>query len=851
MLQRIAPRPAVIAALAAIYVGAARLGLSLAYVHPSATPVWPPTGISIAALLLFGHWAWPGIFIGAFVANTWISGAPLPSLGIAAGNTLEALLAAWLVKRFAGGSHAFDRPRDIFRFAGLAGLASTLVAATIGPTSLCLAGLARWEDFGPIWFTWWLGDATGAILVAPLLLVWLQEPAGTVHRPLGLDGALLFAGVLTSGFIVFGPVPTQDLPLEFLCLPFLVSIAFRHGVREAVTAIALLAAVAIWGTSGGTGPFHRLDPNESLLLMQSYTCVLALTVAALAAVVAERRRVTRALALLESAVDNAAEGLVILESGATPSRPRITFTNEGFRRLTGVSASDALGATLDVLDVSPRDAMVAARRAFAVGQGFEREMSARRPDGSQYALELEVMPVPGRGTSPYWVGILRDVSERRQHLAALEHQALHDPLTGLPNRLLLDDRLEQSIRAAEREGGGLAVLLIDLDRFKDVNDTFGHAAGDSLLAQVGPRLRGVLRSVDTIARVGGDEFVVLLPAAGRAEDVGRTAEKILETLEAPFTVEGHSTEVSASVGIAVFPDHGTDGLHLMRAADAAMYVAKRSSKGYSVYSAGEDAFQKRRLVFLEELRRGIDSGELFLAYQPQIDMRTGRVSHVEALVRWRHPTRGIVPPDDFISGAERIGLSRKLTDWIFAAALGQAREWQKDGLTLSVAINASIRILRDPAFAERVRTLLQGLGLRPDLLTLEITESLMAEPLDALATLRELHAAGVRLSVDDFGVGALSLLTLKQLPVEEIKIDKSFVLGMATQPPDAAVVRSIIDLAHHLGCRVVAEGIESRESWDRLAELGCDLAQGDYVCPPMEAEELAAWFAERPAAVRG
>jgi diguanylate cyclase (GGDEF)-like protein/PAS domain S-box-containing protein len=851
VFQRIASRVAVIAALAAIYVGAAKLGLSLAYVHPSATPVWPPTGISIAALLLLGRWAWPGVFLGAFIANAWSSGAVLPSLGIALGNTLEAILAAWLVRRFAGGSRAFDRARDVFRFAGLAGVLSTLVAATIGPISLCLAGLARWEDFGPIAFTWWLGDAAGAVLVAPLLLLWLQEPAESPERRFRLDMLLLYAGVIGSGFVVFGPVPTQDLPLEFLCLPFLVAIAFRGGVREAVTANALLAVVAIWGTLGGTGPFHRQNPNESLLLMQSYTCVLALTVAGLSAVVAERRRVTRSLALLESAVDNAAEGVVILESGATPSKPRIRFTNEGFRKLTGIPASEALGGTLDLLDVSPRDAMVASRRAFAVGQGFAREMSVRRPDGTSYALEIEVMPVPGRGSSPYWVAILRDVSERRQHLAALEHQALHDALTGLPNRLLLDDRLQQSIRAAEREGGALAVLLIDLDRFKDVNDTYGHAAGDALLAQVGPRLRGVLRSVDTIARVGGDEFVVLLPAAGREEDVGRTAEKILETLEAPFSVDGHSTEISASIGVALYPDHGTEGRHLLRAADAAMYMAKRSSRAYAVYSAGADAFQKRRLVLLEELRRGIDAGELFLAYQPQVDMRTGQVTHVEALVRWRHAERGIVLPDEFISGAERIGLSRKLTDWIFATALGQARRWKQEGLPLSVAINASIRILRDPAFAERVAALLRDLGLPSELLTLEITESLMAEPLDALATLKELRAAGVRLSVDDFGVGALSLLTLKQLPVEEIKIDKSFVLGMATQTMDAAVVRSIVDLAHHLGCRVVAEGVENADAWKRLSELGCDLAQGDYVCPPLEAEELAVWFTGRDAAVRG
>ena len=855
MLQRIAPRAALIAALAAIYVGAARLGLSLAYLHPSATPVWPPTGISIAALLLFGFGIWPGIFVGAFAANAWVSGALAPSLGIAAGNTLEALVIAWLVNRYAGGVRVFERPRDIFRFAGIAVFTGTIVAAIFGPISLGLAGLARWDDFWPIAGTWWMGDASGALLVTPLLLVWAQEPAANAERKPDSLTIPLFAGVVISGLLVFGglgPADTRDLPLEFLCLPFLVAIAFRLGVREAVTANALLATVAIWGTLRGMGPFHRPHPNQSLLLIQAFTGVVTLTTIALAAVVSERRRVTQALALLESAVDNAAEGVVILAGSASASRPRITFTNEGFRKLTGIPAAQALGQTLDVLDVTPRDAMASARRAFAVAQSFHCEMGATRPDGSQYALEMEVMPVPaGTTRSTYWVAILRDVSERRQHLAALEHQALHDALTGLPNRLLLGDRLEQSIRAAEREGGSFAVLLIDLDRFKDVNDTYGHAAGDALLAQVGPRLRSVLRSVDTIARVGGDEFVVLLPSAGSAEDVGRTAAKILETLEAPFSVEGHISEVSASVGIALYPQHGAESLQLLRAADAAMYMAKRSSKAYAVYSAGEDAFQRRRLVLLEELRRGIDKGELFLTYQPQVDMRTRRVLRVEALVRWRHPERGLVLPDEFISGAERIGLSRRLTDWILEEALRQARHWQQEGIRLPIAVNASTRILRDTNFSERVKSLLHDYGIAPERLTLEITESLMAEPLDALATLAELRSSGVRLSIDDFGVGALSLLTLKQLPVEEIKIDKSFVLGMATEVPDAAVVRAIVDLAHHMGCRVVAEGVENEASWDRLAEMGCDLAQGSYVSAPMQGDELAAWLAERNAVASG
>jgi len=395
------------------------------------------------------------------------------------------------------------------------------------------------------------------------------------------------------------------------------------------------------------------------------------------------------------------------------------------------------------------------------------------------------------------------------------------------------------------------VLLLDLDRFKEVNDTFGHPAGDALLTQIGPRLRGVLRSVDTVARFGGDEFVVLLPAAGDPEDTGRTAEKILETLETAFVVEDHRVEIAASIGIALFPEHGTDGAMLMRAADVAMYAAKRSSNGHAVYSAGEDAFHKRRIVLLEELRGGIEAGELFLAYQPQVDLRTGRLARVEALVRWRHPGRGLVLPDEFISGAERIGLTRRLTDWVLESALGQCAEWRAAGLTLSVAVNASVRILRDPGLADRVRDLLGRLRLDPELLTLEITESVMAEPLHALATLRQLRAAGVRLSIDDFGVGSLSLLTLKQLPVDEIKIDKSFVIGMQAQEVDAAVVRSIIDLGHRLGCRVVAEGVESEAVWKKLQRLGCDLAQGDLVSPPLPAEDVARWLSERPVVKNG
>ncbi len=849
MTRRLLSRFLAVAALAAVYVAAARLGLSLAFLHPSATPVWAPTGIALAALLILGYDLWPGVFIGALAANLWTSGALAPSLGIAVGNTLEAVVGVWLVHRFAGGRHAFERPRDIFRFAWLAAGAATALSATLGTASLCLGGLAPWSNFGPIWLTWWLGDGSGALLVTPVLLTWTlrNHPRESGER---LEAGVLLLGVVLVGLIVFGgfiptPSSTRDLPLEFLCLPLLVTIAFRMGVRESALANLLLAVVAITCTLRGTGPFHRPDYNESLLLLQAFSGVVALTTAALAAVVSERRRVTQFAAVLESAVDSAVEGVVILSGGASPSRPRITFANGGFLRMTGLARTDVLGKTLDVVSVAPGEALGDARRAFAVGEAFQRELVVKRADGTELAVELQLMPVRGRKAgSISWIAILRDVSERRQHVAALEHQALHDSLTGLPNRLLLQDRLEQMLRGSRREGGSLAVLLIDLDGFKEINDSYGHSVGDVVLAQVGPRLRGVLRSVDTIARFGGDEFVVLLPASGGRADAGRMAAKILETLEAPFVVDEHTLEISASIGIALSPENGTDGAMLLRAADVAMYGAKRSSNGYAVYSAKEDVFSRSRLALLEELRHGLQAGEFFLVYQPEVDLRTGRLERAEALVRWRHPERGLILPDEFISGAERIGLIRELTDWVLETSLRQCAEWKAAGAVVPIAVNASVRILRDSGLAERVRRILERLRLDPKLLTFEITESVTAEPLHALSTLAELREAGVRLAIDDFGVGSLSLRTLKQLPVDEIKIDRSFVTGMDTQEANAAVVRSVIDLAHHLGCRAVAEGVESPREWDRLATMGCDLVQGHFVSPPLEAGEVVRWMAE-------
>ena len=423
------------------------------------------------------------------------------------------------------------------------------------------------------------------------------------------------------------------------------------------------------------------------------------------------------------------------------------------------------------------------------------------------------------------------------------HQALHDALTNLPNRRLFRDRVHQAVLLGRRTDVPVAVMILDLDRFKEVNDTLGHHIGDLLLQQVAARLQSTLREGDTIARLGGDEFAVLLPTVADETAVLQVADKIVQVLDEPFSLKGWTFDIDASIGIALFPEHGQSVDALLQRADVAMYLAKENRGGYELYRADRDRHSPRRLALLGELRRGIEDRHLLLHYQPKADMRTGGVRGVEALVRWVHPEHGVIPPDEFIPLAEHTGLIRTLTLFVLDEALAQCRLWQDQGLQLGVAVNLSVRNLYDPSFADEVGELLDRHRIAPELLELEITESvIMADPLRAMSVLGLLSALGVGLSLDDFGVGYSSLAYLKRLPVTEIKIDKSFVMNITSDESDALIVRSTIGLARSLGLRTVAEGVETEESWARLVALGCDVAQGFYLCRPKPADELAHWL---------
>jgi len=435
----------------------------------------------------------------------------------------------------------------------------------------------------------------------------------------------------------------------------------------------------------------------------------------------------------------------------------------------------------------------------------------------------------------YQRGIEAQAEQNRQ-------QALHDGLTGLANRALLRDRVGQAIKLAQRTDGRFALLLLDLDRFKEVNDTLGHHYGDRLLQAVGPRLARELREADTVARLGGDEFTVLLPDTGLEAAVA-VARKLLLALQETFVIDDQPLSLEASIGVAAFPDHGDETDALLQRADMAMYVAKSNHEGVAVYTPGLDESTPQRLALTGELRRAIEGAQLRLHYQPKACLATGRVSGVEALLRWDHPVSGLLLPGEFIDRAERTDLIHPLTEWMLGSALEQWRCWQDDGIDLPVAVNVSARSLLDPEFIGMVTRALGQHRVSTGAVTIEITENLiMADPERIAAVLRHLGALGVRFSIDDFGTGYSSLSYLQSLPVHELKIDRSLV-----EPPTGvsndAIVRVTADLGHNLGLRVVAEGVETHAAWRRTASLGCDEAQGYYLSRAIPAGDIPSWLA--------
>jgi diguanylate cyclase (GGDEF)-like protein/PAS domain S-box-containing protein len=625
-----------------------------------------------------------------------------------------------------------------------------------------------------------------------------------------------------------------------------------RGVRS-IIAVPLLHA----GKPVGLLLLYGDEPGAfgegDVTMMELLSVVLSAALAHAAEFEAKRDQV-EALARFEAMFAGAHTGMVLIDVDG-----RVIDSNPAIEKLLGHSHRELQGYPAAEF-VHPDDrtaARTAYRRMIEAGEDTLRlHHRFVHRDGEVLWVDVSTSLVPDSdGRKSFAIAIVEDVTQRKKAEAALvsqaalyEHRALHDALTGLANRTLFRDRIDQAVKARRRTDAHAAVMVMDLDGFKEINDSLGHAAGDEVLVELGRRLQSAVRSSDTVARLGGDEFGLLLPNASGPEDVVQTVRRMQAAIEDPIVHQGMTLSLEASIGIALYPDDGPDVEMLLRRADAAMYHAKAEKSGSAFYDSSRIRPDAARLTLMGELRHALDHRELVLYYQPKATLTDGEVHAVEALLRWNHPVRGLVAPGDFIPTAQETGLINPLTRYVIDEALRQCRAWQDDGLRLAIAVNLSARNLLDDELPAVVAGLLERHNVQPQLLELEITESAMlADPMRTKMILEQLSAMGIRLSIDDFGIGHSSLGYLKRLPVSEVKIDRSFVMNMERDEDDATIVRSTIDLAHNFGFDVVAEGVESKLVWDRLKDLGCTTAQGYHLSRPVPAPELRAWLLKRRA----
>ena len=575
--------------------------------------------------------------------------------------------------------------------------------------------------------------------------------------------------------------------------------------------------------------------------------------------------------LLTDAMRHAKESVLITTAELDPPGPEIVYVNEGFCRMTGYARAEVIGETPRILHgpKTDRAQLDRLRNQLSLEQPFDGETINYRKDGSEYVIEWYIVPLRDTaGRVTHWMAIQRDVTERKVLEEQLRYQVLHDPLTGLPNRVLFMERLEHALSLANRKPRLNAVLFADLDDFKVVNDSLGHEAGDDLLTQVAQRFRSNLRSEDTIARFGGDEFGILLEDVPTARHVDDAAERIVDSLRETFVVKGRELAITCSLGIVLAASSQEPPNELMRKADVAMYEAKREGKKrfawdlmrkadiamygakgggkarYQMFDPGMNTRILKRFDLESDLKRGLERAEFVVYYQPKVSLKTGNILGLEALVRWEHPELGLVPPSEFIPVAENTGMIVDIGRWVLQETCVQVRRWQ-DSYTsespLRANVNLSARQFRTPDLAGGIAEVLKETGLDPESLELELTETVVMEDAQAtLGILETLKSLGVRLAIDDFGTGYSSLAYLKRFPVDTLKIDRLFIAGLDKNVEDEVIVAAMIELARGLGLTVVPEGVETLEQLRRLRKAGCDVAQGFYFSRPLPTEAVAA-----------
>lgn len=1031
-------RPAVLwLLLAGVYFLSAQLGLSLAFVQTNTSPVWPPTGIAIAALLYFGLRAWPGIFLGALLTSIMADASILVALGIASGNTLEGLIACYLLVRFAS-TYPFNKVRHVFIFVAVI-LFATTISASIGVSSLLIGGVIEKDSFSLLWSTWWLGDLVGGLVITPLLLCWSRLHNARRYLSQWPEALCLLVLSIFSSELVFNKlfyIFHGDYPLGFVFVPLAIWAAYRFQQYGATLFIAIISILAIYGTLQGHGPFVRTSANESLLLLQAFIGIIATTTFVLAASISEslaaneklrdsqlqleqrmdqrtkalsvanlhleaeiktRDKTADALRTLLLTLDSTSnheflricvknlattfntrfafvgifsdttqasirtlavwaddhiadnfsydlqgtpcqdvlnedielvctaaaedypedklltqmgiasyfgaplkspsnqilgivavmgnhamapqawnkpilglyakhiaaelerttsqEELILAESVFNESVQAIIITdkdgtilrvNPAFTRITGYSSDDAVGQNPRLLSSGRHDQeFYQTFWSSILNMGYwQDEIWNRRKNGEVFPTWQTITAVRDKQKNIcQFISIFSDITEKKVSEEHIFHLAHYDIVTGLHNRASFQELLEKAIIHAQRNKEQLALLYLDLDNFKHINDASGHAAGDMLLKHIATRMTDLMREEDIIARLGGDEFVILLSNINTSQNAARIAGKVLSELANPILLDNIEVVVTGSIGISTYPADGTDTASLLKNADVAMYRAKKNGRNnFQFFTSEMNAQAEERLILESDMRKALEKHEFVLHYQPQADLQSGEIIACEALIRWQHPDRGLIPPNVFIPVAEDSGLINPLFDWIIHTACKQHQLWRQSNLpAMRIAVNMSARqFTNQKLLLSTVKKAIEDSAIDPQYLELEITESIIMDNIDVtINTLQALRDMGIKLSIDDFGTGYSSMAYLKRLPLDKLKIDQSFVCDITTDPDDAIIVQTTIALGHNLHLDVIAEGVETQQQLQFLKDNGCDEIQGYYFSRPVAADELA------------
>lgn len=839
-----------VALLALAYGVAGTIGLQLAMVGSLVTLVWMPTGIAVAALFRWGGQYWPGVWLGAFVVNMMVSGDPAISLGISVGNTLAPWVAAHALHRWRFNPDIAST-RDVLVFVVVAALLSMTLSASGGALALLAGRNIPASEAGYAWFTWWLGDAVGVILCGMALVTYrhaaYRQLLGSTQRH-ALAAAGLWLVVIGIAWMVVPPQPVgQILSLTFP-VGVLVWVAFRLGPSPAALAVLLLSMVGSWSLVHASGPFADGTLYLAITKFWAYMNTVAIVALLVSALNGERTKAHQEL----TASEERFRSLTRLSSDwfwEQDPEFRLTRVEGHDAEHVGRIYGEAIGKTrwdTEAPNLSPSGWRVHQATLQAHLPFFDFEIQRLGAQGAQHWASLSGTPIRDeQGNFAGYRGVGKDITARKQAEAAVQHLAHFDTLTGLPNRALFMDRLAQDMAQAQRTGLPLALMLLDLDHFKGINDTMGHDQGDRLLVLAAQRIKACLRQSDTVARLGGDEFTIILSAVEDGQPIERAAEKVLEALAEPFKLEAGMGFVSASVGITMFPRDADSIDGLLKAADQAMYCAKDAGRNrFSFYTQALQDRAQHRLWMIREMHDALRDGHFWVAYQPIVDLASGCCTKAEALLRWQHPERGAISPGEFIPVAESCGLINPIGDWVFEQAALQVRAWRTSmNPGFQVSVNKSPLQFNNPLRSITPWGLrLAAMGLEGDSIVAEITEGLLLDGNPEVAeTLQAMAESGIQVALDDFGTGFSSLAYLQKYDIDYLKIDQAFVRNMAAGSKDLSLCEAIVVMAHKLGLQVIAEGVETEQQRDWLRAAGCDFAQGYWFSRPVSAQDLEAF----------